>query len=127
MTEGGNESHKLPFRVQSNSFEEIAFAEPFADTNVREPDMPEETTLHSNGVEKASGSDYRFATDQNHGIGVISSNASTVETVDSESDRASVASTIPTSDSRPEIATFRRRQAQMLPICIPPTLLPQQY
>ena len=122
MTEG----HKLPFRVQSNSFEEIAFAEPFADTNVREPDMPEETTLHSNGVEKASGSDYRFATDQNHGIGVISSNASTVETVD-ESDRASVASTIPTSDSRPEIATFRRRQAQMLPICIPPTLLPQQY
>jgi hypothetical protein len=125
MTEGGNESHKLPSRVQSNSFEEITFAEPFVDTNVRESDTPEETTLHSNGVEKASGSDYRSATYQNHGIGVISSNASTVETVD-ESDRASVASTIPTSDSRPEIATFRRRQAQMLPICIPPTLLRKQ-
>jgi hypothetical protein len=125
MTEGGNERHNLPFRAQSNSFEEITFAEPFADTNVRESDTPEESTLHSNGVEKASGSDYRSATYQNHGIGLISSNASTVETVD-ESDRASVASTIPTSDSRPEIATFRRRQAQMLPICIPPILLPQQ-
>jgi hypothetical protein len=126
MTEGGNESHKLPFRVQSNSFEEITFAEPFADRNVHESDTPEETTLYSNGVEKASGTDYRSAADQNHGIGVISSNASTVDTVD-ESDRASVASTIPTSDSRPEIATFRRRQAQMLPICIPPISLPQQY
>jgi len=126
MAEGGNESNNAHFRAQANSFEEIAFAEPFAGTNptLHESNTAEDRTVGSSGAEKISGNDYRSATGQNHGTGLISSNASTAETVD-DSDGASVASNIPRSDPRPDVATFRRRQAQMLPICILRTLFLQ--
>jgi hypothetical protein len=129
MTEGRNSSHSPSFPAQTNSFEEITFAEPFANNNPDRyvSDTPEDQTVDLNGAEKISDDDdHRSANDQSHGTEFISSDASTIETVD-DSDGPSVVTNIPTSDPRPEVATFRRRQAQMLPICNTPRISFGQY
>jgi hypothetical protein len=67
-------------------------------------------TEHSN----ASGKDVR-ATEERHDPGVPTS---MVGNRNEPVDDGSSINSIPDNDPRPEVATFRLREAQMLPICI---------
>jgi hypothetical protein len=86
----------------------------------------------SDRIEERDREDRSHQTEESNGGGEISDNDNpTIEChgvvpgkevrskQSSEADAALMHRAIPTIDERPEVVTFRRRQAQMLPICIP--------
>jgi len=120
MTEHGNQSHMREFLTKGEMFEMGTLtASPDPDSIEAEADAEGENHSHQtedgNGDEKLSDNDDPAI--EHHEVEAGSSHGSIIASVE-ESDAASTHSNFPTTDDRPEVATFRRRQAQMLPICI---------
>jgi hypothetical protein len=112
MTENGNASHDRDSRRESFEMTNVSPATDPDHINAYDQDHSRQMEDSDNSRKISDNEDPLII--ERHGVEVELS----IGESDDEVDAASINSSIPTVDDRPEVATFRRRQAQMLPICI---------